>query len=159
MGDDRRGGASDRRVSSPSEDVFLDAIDQRLVLIDNQVQSVKGKLVITRRGTVLNAVFGAVLALVVVGMLVARAEYQSGVEDTRKRSDRLICQGVNDNRVKTNERFGRLADLFDTSLEQQGRGVPPNLQAAYEEWKRPIPLLDCNVVVGETGLELTREAE
>ena len=139
-----------------SENAFLDAIDRRIVLIDNQVQAVKGKLVTTRRGTVANAIIGVVLALTVVGMLAARAEYEQSIEDTRKHSDRIICQSINDNRRHVNDRFAKLAALFDTSLEQSGRGVPPGLQAAYDEWKRPIPVLNCNEVVGETGLELGR---
>lgn len=141
-------------MAGESEATFLDQIDQRIVLIDNQIQAVKGKLTVTRRGLVLNVVYGVAVLIALLGLYAARTEYQHN----REHSDIQLCQAVNDNRHNVNLKFGELQALFDASIAQSGRGVPPPLQAAYDNWKRPVPLLDCETVVnGESGLELGKE--
>lgn len=142
-------------MAGESEESFLDQIDQRIVLIDNQIQAVKGKLTTTARGLVLNGVLVGGLILVALLLFLARNEYREGVENNRQHSDSLLCEAANDNRQQVNAKFAQLAQLFDLAMAQgEDEALPPPLAAAYENWKRPVPLLDCeHIVNGEESLE------
>ena len=58
------------------------------------------------------------------------------------------CRRSNLQLAKVNLKFAQLNSLFDMSIKRsaaEGRPTPPEILAAYNEYKKPIPLTLCDI--------------
>ena len=57
------------------------------------------------------------------------------------------CKMQNEQLAKVNSKFAQLNQLFDGAIKRnaaEGRPTPPEILAAYETYKEPIRLAECN---------------
>lgn len=95
-----------------------------------------------------------VLSAIIIAIIVAVFTFFITTRITRipKNSAAIVasCEERNKQLALVNEKFSELNDLFDAAIKQNtidGRPTHPKILAAYELYKKPIPLTSCKSLI------------
>lgn len=87
-----------------------------------------------------------VLVLVVIIAVVFVAARWLFVVPENQRTIQRICEANNADREAINAKFDQLVALFDRSIQERRPDQPPlspEIQKAYENFRRHVPLIQC----------------